>query len=43
MKWRNVSGVLYDYRIPMNLMEEFYKTVIRSSMLDGIECVIVKK
>ena len=32
-KWGNTSYVLCDWRIPLRLKENFYKTAIRSAML----------
>ena len=43
MKWRRVSRVLYNYRIPTNLKGEFYNIVIESFMLYDIECQTIKK
>jgi hypothetical protein len=37
-KWRKISGVLCDPRVPLKLKGKFYRTVIRSAMLYGAEC-----
>jgi len=37
LKWRSVSGVLCDKRIPLKLKGIFYKTAIRLAMLYGAE------
>jgi hypothetical protein len=38
LKWRQVSGVLCDPRVPLNLKRKFYRTAIRPAMLYGAEC-----
>ena len=38
MKWRQVSGILYDKRVPQKLKGKFYRTTIRPAMLYGAEC-----
>ncbi|XP_050503585.1 uncharacterized protein LOC126882654 [Diabrotica virgifera virgifera] len=43
MKWKEVSGVLCDRKIPMKLKGKFYKTAIRPAMMYGTECWAVKK
>ena len=43
MKWRQVSGVLCDKRVPQKLKGKFYRTAIRPAMLYGIECWPTKR
>jgi hypothetical protein len=38
LKWRQASGVLCDKKVPQKLKSKFYRTAIRSAMLDGAEC-----
>jgi hypothetical protein len=38
LKWRQVSSVLCDPRVPLKLKDKFYRTTIRSVMLYGVEC-----
>jgi hypothetical protein len=38
LKWRQVSGVLCDPRVPLKLKVKFYRTAIRPAMLYGAEC-----
>jgi hypothetical protein len=42
MKSRQTSGVLYDKRVPHELKGNFYRTVIRPTMLYGIEFCLQK-
>jgi hypothetical protein len=37
LKWRQVSDVLCDPRVPLKLKDKFYRTVIRPIMLYGAE------
>jgi hypothetical protein len=37
LKWRQVSGVLCDPRVPLKVKGKFYRTAIRSAMLYGAE------
>ena len=43
LKWRAVSEVLCDQRVPPKLKGKFYKTTIRPARLFEIECWVVKK
>ena len=43
MKWRQASGVLCDKRIPQKLKGKFCRTVIRPTMLYGVECWPMKR
>ena len=42
MKWKEVSGVMCD-RMPMELYDKVFKTIIRPAMTYGSECWAVKK
>jgi hypothetical protein len=42
-KWRQASGVLCDHRVPLKLKDKFYRTVIRSAILYGVECWSTKR
>ncbi|KAL5181007.1 putative xyloglucan endotransglucosylase/hydrolase protein 26 [Glycine soja] len=42
MKWRKVSGVLCDAKVPIKLKEKFYRTAVRPAILYGTECWAVK-
>ena len=42
IKWRQVSGILYDKRVPQKLKGKFYRTAIRPAMLYGAECYYKK-
>ncbi|KAL4186166.1 hypothetical protein AMTRI_Chr09g12850 [Amborella trichopoda] len=42
-KWRCVNGILCNHRIPMRLKGKFYKTAVRSALLNGVECWAKKK
>ena len=37
LKWRQVSGVLCDPRVPLKVKGKFYRTAIRPAMLYGTE------
>ena len=38
IKWRQVSGILYDKRVPQKLKGKFYRTAIRPAILYEAEC-----
>ena len=38
LKWRQVSSILYDRRVPQKLKAKFYRTAIRLAMLCSAEC-----
>ncbi|KAG5569286.1 hypothetical protein H5410_059052 [Solanum commersonii] len=42
MKWRLVSGVLCDKKIPSRLKGKFYRVVVKPALLYGVECWPVK-
>lgn len=42
-KWRQVTGILCDRRMPSNLKSKIYKTVVRSVALYGMECWVATK
>ena len=41
--WRDISGVLFDRKMPVKLKGKMYKTVERPAMTYGVETVPVKK
>ena len=43
MKWKEVSGVMCDRKMPVKLKDKVYKTIIRPAMTYGSECWAVKK
>jgi hypothetical protein len=43
LKLRQASGVLCDKRVLQKLKGKFYKTVIRPTMLYGVECWSTKR
>jgi hypothetical protein len=43
LKSRQVSGVLYDPKVPLKLKGKFYRTAIRPVMLYGAECWSTKR
>ena len=42
LKWRRVSGVLCDKKVPLKLKEKFYRTAGRPALLNRTECWTVK-
>ncbi|PHT30114.1 60S ribosomal protein L10a-3 [Capsicum baccatum] len=42
MEWRLVSGALCDKKVPLKLKGKFYRVEVRSVMLYGAECWLVK-
>ena len=42
LKWRRVSGVLCDKKVPLKLKEKFYRITVRPALLYGTECLAVK-
>ena len=43
MKWKEVSGVMCDRKMPVKLKANVFKTIIRPAMTYGSECWAVKK
>ena len=43
MKWNEVSGVMCDRKMPVELKDKVFKTIIRPEMAYGSECRAVKK
>ena len=43
MKWKEVSGVMCDRKIPVELKDKLFKTIIRPAMTYGSECWAVAK
>ena len=43
MKWKEVSGVMCDRKMPVELKDKVFKTIIRPAMTYGSECWAVKK
>ena len=41
-KWRRVSGVLCDKKVPLKLKGKFYGTTVIPALLYGTECWAVK-
>ena len=42
-KWREVSGVMRDKKMPIKLKDKIYKTIAKPAMIYGSECWAVKK
>ena len=42
-KWREVSGVMCDKKMPTKLKDKIYKTIVKPAMIYGSECRVVKK
>ena len=42
-KWREVTGVICDKKVPVTLKHKIYKTVIKAAMTYGAECWTMKK
>jgi hypothetical protein len=42
LKWRQAFGVLCDPRVPLKLKHKFYRTVIRSAMLYGVNVGLLR-
>ena len=42
-KWREVTGVICDKKVPVKIKHKIYKTVIRPTMTYGAECWTMKK
>ena len=43
MKWKQLTGVLCDKKVPIKLTDMVYKTVIKPTMPYGAECWAVRK
>ena len=43
MKWKDVCGVMCDRKMPVELKDKFFKTIIRPAMTNASECWAVKK
>ena len=42
-RWRDLSGVIYDEKVPMKLKSKLYQTVVRPAMVYGSECWALRK
>ena len=42
-RWRDLSGVTYDKKVPMKLKSKLYKTVVRPAMVYESECWALRK
>ena len=42
-RWRDLSGVIYDKKVPVKLKSKLYKTVVRPAMVYGSECRALRK
>ena len=43
MKWKQLTGVLCDKKVPIKLKDKVYKMVIKPTMTYGAECWAVRK
>ena len=43
MKWKQLTGVLCDKKVPIKLKDMVYKTIIKPTMAYGAECWAVRK
>ena len=43
MEWMQLTGVLRDKKVRINLKDKVYKTVIKTTMTYGAECWAVRK
>lgn len=43
MKWRELTGVLCDSKMPVRIKGKVYKTAVRPAMMHGAECWPLKK
>ena len=37
-KWSDLTGVVYDKKVPIKMKRKLYKTVVRPAMVYGSEC-----
>ena len=42
-KWKEVTGVIHDKKVPVKLKHDIYETVLRPTMTYGAECWTMKK
>ena len=42
-RWRDLSGVIYDMKVPVKLKSKLYNTVVRPAMVYGIERWTLRK
>ena len=42
-RWRDLSGVIYDKKVPMNRINKLHRTVVRPAMVYGSECWALRK
>ena len=43
MKWKQLTGVLCDKKVPIKLKDKVYKTVIKPTMTYGADCWAIRK
>ena len=43
MRWKQLTGVLSDKKVPIKMKDKVYKTVIKPTMTYGAECSAVSK